>query len=92
MALPKPYVSPSQLNMYLRCPAQYKYRYIDNIILPPRSAITKGRAVHKGQEHNYRQKVETFQDLKLSEIQEVAAAEFETFAEETEVIIGHRGI
>lgn len=84
MALPKPYVSPSQLNMYLRCPAQYKYRYIDNIILPPRSAITKGRAVHKGQEHNYRQKVETFQDLKLSEIQEVAAAEFETFAEETE--------
>ncbi len=84
MSLPKAYISPSQLNMYLRCPAQYKFRYVDQIILPPRSALTKGKAVHKGQEHNYRQKIDTFRDLKLSEVQEATAAEFEAGAQETE--------
>ena len=82
--LPKAHISPSQLNMYLRCPAQYKFRYIDDIILPPRSALTRGKAVHKGQEHNYLQKMGTFQDLKLSEVQEATAAEFEALAPDTE--------
>lgn len=84
MTLPKQYISPTQLNMYLRCPAQYKFRYIDNIILPPKSALTKGKAVHKGIEHNYKQKIDSLQDIKLSEVQEVVAAEFETAAMETE--------
>lgn len=70
--------------MYLRCPAQYKFRYIDGIILPPKSALTRGKAVHKGQEHNYQQKIETRKDVKLSEVQEVTAATFEELAPETE--------
>ena len=55
--LPKPYLSPSQINMYLRCPAAYKYRYVDGLILPPKAALTRGKSVHKGQEHNYNQKI-----------------------------------
>lgn len=84
MGLPKAYLSPTQLNMYLRCPAQYKFRYVDGIILPPRSALVKGKAVHRGQEHNYRQKIESYKDVALSEVQEVTAAEFESLAPETE--------
>lgn len=82
--LPKPHLSVSQINMYLRCPAQYKFRYIDGLILPPKTALTKGKSVHKGIEHNYTQKIETFQDVKLSEVQEVTAAEFEALAPETD--------
>ena len=84
MGLPKPYLSPSQINMYLRCPAQYKFRYIDQIVVPPKSAITKGRCVHLGVEYNFRQKIETFQDLAVGEVKEYTAAEFEKAAEETE--------
>jgi RecB family exonuclease len=78
------HISASQINMFLRCPAQYKYRYIDGIILPPKSALTKGKAVHAGQEHNYKQKIDTLQDVKLSEVQEVTAAAFEEQASITE--------
>lgn len=81
--LPKPYISPSQINMFLRCPASYKFRYIDGLVIPPRSSLTKGKAVHAGNEFNYRQKIETCQDLKLSEVQEYTATEFEKMQDET---------
>ncbi len=55
--LPTNHISATQLNMYLRCPAQYKFRYVDGIILPPKSALTKGKAVHRGQEFNYWQQL-----------------------------------
>lgn len=84
MNLPKSYLSPTQINMYLRCPAQYKFRYIDGIILPPKSALTKGKAVHAGQEYNYKQKIETQKDLKLDEVKEYTAAVFEEEAQKTE--------
>jgi len=82
--LPKPYLSPSQINMYLRCPAAYKYRYVDGLILPPKAALTRGKSVHRGQEHNYNQKINTLTDVKLSEVQEVTAAEFESLEAETD--------
>ena len=67
----------TQLNMYLRCPAQYEFRYIDGIKLPPTAALTKGRSVHKGAEHNYRQKAETRQDVTLEEVQDIVGAQFD---------------
>jgi len=78
------HISPTQINMYLRCPASYYYRYVCGMVLPPKSALTKGRAVHKGQEHNYRQKIESYQDLPLHEVKEVTAAAFEAEQDLTE--------
>lgn len=75
--------SVSQLNMYLRCPAQYAFRYLDGIVLPPTGSLTKGRAVHKGAEYNYRQKVKTARDAALEEIQDIVAAAFDREAEKT---------
>lgn len=83
-ALPKEHLSVSQINCYMRCPAQYKFRYVDGLILPPKTPLTKGKSVHKGIEHNYSQKIETRQDVKLSEVQEVTAAEFESLRDETD--------
>lgn len=73
----------SRLNMYLRCPAQYEFRYIDDLILPPSAALTKGRCVHKGAEHNYRQKAESRIDVTVEEVQDVVAGAFEREAQET---------
>lgn len=82
--LPKSYISPSQINTYLRCPAQYFFSYVQGIKIPPKSAMTKGKAVHSGIEYNYKQKIESREDLKVSEILEYTAAEFEKLAEETD--------
>ena len=48
--LPKPYLSASAINSFIRCPMQYKFRYIDEIILPPNAALLGGSAVHAGNE------------------------------------------
>lgn len=82
--LPYDHVSPSQLAMYQRCPASYYYRYILGIITPPSAALTRGRAVHRGQEFNFRQKIESRKDLPLKEVQEFTAAAFEEEAPETD--------
>jgi CRISPR/Cas system-associated exonuclease Cas4 (RecB family) len=84
MGLPKEYISVSQINQYLRCPAQYMYRYERGIILPPKTPLTKGKCVHKGIEVNFSQKMDTFDDLKLSDIQDVVSTEFEVQKAETE--------
>lgn len=82
--LPKEYISPNQITTYLRCPMQYYYRYIENLIIPPRAALTRGKATHSGIEFNYRQKIETRADLPLNQVQEYTATEFENLQYETE--------
>lgn len=78
------YISPTQLNMYLRCPAQYYFRYIEGLVIAPNAAMTKGWTVHKGIEENYKQKIETKKDMRLEDILEFTATVFEEKAEETE--------
>ncbi len=78
------HISPTQINMFLRCPAQYYFRYCEGLILPPKSALTRGRAVHKGQEVNYRQKIETKQDLPAADVLDAVSTEFDARAQETE--------
>ena len=57
------HISVSQIKMFLRCPLQYKYRYIDNLKIPPTGSLLLGSSVHSSLEGNYRQKIETKQDL-----------------------------
>jgi putative RecB family exonuclease len=80
----RPHISVSQINMYLRCPAQYMFKYIYRIKTPARSFLTKGKAIHKGIEHNFRQKKETCQDTKLAEVLEITAAEFDDLRIDTQ--------
>lgn len=71
--------------MYLRCPAQYYFRYILEKKIPPKISQIKGRAIHKGQEFNYKQKKETKEDLPLDTIQDFVAETFEKEIKENEV-------
>lgn len=73
----KPHLSPSQLNSYFRCGEAYRRRYIEKQIIPPAFAMLKGGAVHVAAEENFKQKIETHEDLSVKQIVECAAAAFE---------------
>jgi len=74
----KPHLSATQIGMYCRCPEQYRRRYIEGEILPPGIALLKGSGFHRGAEHNFRQKVESHQDLPSADIVDAAVAAFES--------------
>ncbi len=59
------HLSVTQLKMYLRCPLQYEFRYIKGMKIPPAGVMTLGKSIHSTLEENYRQKIETRQDLPL---------------------------
>lgn len=69
----KPHISPSAVDMYLRCGEQYRRRYMLGERLPPGVALIKGSAVHRAAEINYRQKITTHADLSVRDMQEAAA-------------------
>ncbi len=73
----KPYISASQLGMYERCGEQYRRRYIEKERIPPGVALLKGTGVHGGARVNFRQKVETHEDLPKKDIVEISVTEFE---------------
>lgn len=70
--------SASQINQYLRCSAQWKYRYIDNVVSPPSSAIVVGKSYHAALEKNYGQKIETHQDLPIDDVLDAYSTSFDS--------------
>lgn len=77
-ALPKGVLSPSQVGMYQRCPRQYEYRYIQEIIDPPGVSMVKGTAIHKGAELIHRSMIETGEPINFKEGAEGVASCFDT--------------
>lgn len=49
-ALPTGYLSNAQVEMYLRCPKQYEFRYIRGDMRPPGVAMAMGSSTHKAVE------------------------------------------
>ena len=78
------HISVTQLKMYLRCPLQYKFRYIDNIIIPPPSTITLGKTIHKTLEENFSQKIKTQKDLPLEYLKDFFSDLWDIEAKETQ--------
>lgn len=50
------YVSPSRLNLWLKCPLAFRLRYIDGIRTPTPPALFLGKQVHAGLEWYYRRR------------------------------------
>ncbi|MDH4178914.1 MAG: PD-(D/E)XK nuclease family protein [Armatimonadota bacterium] len=61
-------ISYTQLNMFLRCGEQYRRRYIEGEIIPPSGSLVRGRTCHAAEEKNFRQKIQSKQDLPLAEV------------------------
>jgi len=66
--LPIDHWSPSSLSMLNRCPRQWQERYLHGRKERPGEALVVGRAVHAGVEENFKQKVETHDDLNIVDL------------------------
>lgn len=65
--LPRGYLSPSQFNMYQRCPRQYEYAYIQQVRRAPGIAQIQGTAVHKGAEVTHLSTIKSGAPLSMEE-------------------------
>lgn len=82
----KRHLSATQIGMFLRCPRQYEFRYIEGRKVPPSGALIVGRSWHKAVEHNYRQKIQTEIDLPVDNVQDCFSDAFEqAFTEEVKL-------
>mgnify|MGYP005843206797 FL=1 len=61
------YISPSRLNLWLRCPLAFKLQYIDGLRTPTTPSLFLGKAVHDGLEIVYRHR-QLCADLPAAEI------------------------
>lgn len=48
------YISPSRLNLWLKCPLAFRLKYLDRVEIPASPAAFLGKAVHHGLELYYR--------------------------------------
>jgi putative RecB family exonuclease len=78
-----PYLSVTQLKMYLRCPLQYFFRYVCHLKVPPGSELTLGRSVHEAIGDNYRQKITSAKDLPFGDVADIFSTRWEAEAKET---------
>ena len=51
--LPLPYLSVSQVELYLKCPKQFEFRYVYGHKKPPSAALVQGKAIHNVLEKGY---------------------------------------
>ncbi len=80
----KPHLSPSQILMMQRCPAQWYYRYVCGFKVPPSGAMSTGSALHAGAYHNYSQKIESHEDLPTDDVLDAFSTDFEARKSETQ--------
>jgi len=73
----KKYLSFTQLNMFLRCPRQYEFRYIEGLKIPPSGAMIQSKVWHETLEKNYKQKIKSDTDLSLWDMQEYFASRYD---------------
>ena len=71
------YLSPSQIDMFSRCPEQWRRRYLESEIMPPGVALCLGGAVHAGAEIDLVEKIETGEDVPEEQVVDEAVAEYD---------------
>jgi hypothetical protein len=76
LQLPTSTLSYTQVSMWLKCPQQYKQRYVDGIKTPPGVALVEGSAAHAGVEANNNTKIDTGEDMEAKEVVEIASEYF----------------
>jgi len=77
-------LSPSQVNTFLSCPAKWYFRYALGLAEPPTGTLALGTAFHSVLAANFRQKMETKQDLRAQELAESFGEAFAMAAEDAE--------
>src|SRR5579871_349320 len=68
LALPVEHLSATSTSMFMRCPEQFRRRYVLGEKERPGGALVLGRGFHFAQETNFRQKLETYRDLPMDDV------------------------
>jgi len=63
--------------MLLKCGIQYEFRYIHKLRLPPSASLVRGKVSHEVCEDNFRQKIETKEDLPVEEVKDLFSTHWE---------------
>jgi len=64
----RPHLSHTQLNMWLRCPRQYEFRYWKGLKIPPAGAMIQGSCYHEALARNFTHKLDTHEDMPVPDI------------------------
>jgi hypothetical protein len=71
------HISHTQIQMLLKCGIQYEFRYVNGKIAPPSASLVRGKCGHKTLEKNFKQKIESKQDLPVDELKDTFSDEWE---------------
>jgi CRISPR/Cas system-associated exonuclease Cas4 (RecB family) len=63
-----PHLSNTQLSMFLRCPAQYRFRYVLGMKERPKVSMSIGKGGHAALEFNTKTKIRTGEDAPVEEV------------------------
>ena len=85
ITLPKDYLSPSAIDMYLKCPKKFEYHYVNNLSSPKTMSLVKGSAVHKGIETYYNLRLDNVNDIKSKDIADFAVEKLDEISVENEI-------
>lgn len=80
LQLPTDHLSPTQIDMYFRCPAQYEFRYVLGIKSPPGVALVDGTSHHKTLHNNNKFKIKTGKDRPVKYLVQKFCDDFSTEA------------
>lgn len=64
-------ISSTKINMYLRCPRQYWFRYVQDMRVPPAGGLILGRSFHETLKKNFIQKLKTEKDLSHQDLDDI---------------------
>lgn len=70
-------LSASSVATFLRCPKQWEYAYIYHVKRPPRVKQIVGIAAHEAVEVNYRQKIDSYEDLPVGDVQDAFSTAYD---------------
>jgi hypothetical protein len=70
-------ISFTQASMWLRCPRQYKFRYIEGKRLPPAIALTEGTSHHTAMEEDNKRKRDQGKQIQAVELTEIFVDKFD---------------
>lgn len=82
-----PYLSPSSI-AYAQCPERWRRKYVLRQQERSNANLIVGQGVHGAAEHNYREKIETHEDVPLEEFQLAAAEAFDEKVEKDDATYG----
>jgi CRISPR/Cas system-associated exonuclease Cas4 (RecB family) len=76
LVLPRSYLSVSQINMYMRCPKQYEFRYIRDEKNPPSGNLIQGTSGHSALETTHHHIVDHGNPASDEEVMDTFASEW----------------